>query len=58
MRAFGHDIPRLSWLNAKTYPHSNPRKNRPGLKPELTAALDDLWAQVFAELDEKSLDSQ
>ena len=32
-------VPRLSWLNVKTHPVSgNSRKNRPGLKPEHTAA--------------------
>jgi hypothetical protein len=33
-------IPKLGWLNVKTYPTSgNSRKNRSGLKPEHTAAL-------------------
>jgi len=36
---FGHDVPRLSWLSAKTYPQSNPRKNRPGLGPERVSAV-------------------
>ena len=32
-------IPRLGWLNGKTFQNSgNSRKNRPGLKPEHTAA--------------------
>lgn len=40
MRFFGHDIPRLSWLNAKTHRQSNGgRKNRSGYKQEHTAAL-------------------
>ena len=29
MRTFGHDAPRLSWLNGKTYPQQgDSRKNR------------------------------
>jgi hypothetical protein len=33
-------IPRLGWLNGKTFQNSgNSRKNRPGLKPEHSAAL-------------------
>jgi hypothetical protein len=33
-------IPKLGWLNGKTFQHSgNSAKNRPGLKPEHTAAL-------------------
>ena len=32
-------IPRLSWINGKSFQNSgNSRKNRPGLKPEHTAA--------------------
>jgi hypothetical protein len=31
MRTFGHDAPRLSWLNGKTYPQQgDSRKNRSG----------------------------
>ena len=33
-------VPRLGWLNGKTFQNSgNSRKNRSGLKPEHTAAL-------------------
>lgn len=36
---FGHDAPRLSWLNGKTYPQQgDSRKNRPGHAPEETDA--------------------
>jgi hypothetical protein len=42
MRFFGHDIPRLSWLNAKTFRQGNGgRKNRSGYKQEHIAALVD-----------------
>lgn len=35
MRTFGHDAPRLSWINGKTYPqHGDSRKNRSGRAPE------------------------
>jgi hypothetical protein len=35
MRTFGHDAPRLSWLNAKTFPQQgDSRKNRSGHAPE------------------------
>ena len=39
MRTFGRDIPRLSWLNAKTYPQQgDSRKNRSKHGPEETEA--------------------
>ena len=39
MRTFGHDIPHLSWLNAKTYPQQgDSRKNRPKHGSEETEA--------------------
>jgi hypothetical protein len=39
MRTFGHDAPRLSWINGKTYPtHFDSRKNRSGHAPEETEA--------------------
>ena len=39
MRTFGHDAPRLSWLNAKTYPQQgDSRKNRSKHGPEETEA--------------------
>ena len=38
MRTFGRDIPRLSWLNAKTFPQGDSRKNRSGHAPEETEA--------------------
>lgn len=42
MRFFGHDVPRLSWLNAKTFKQGNGgRKNRSGYKQEHTQALVD-----------------
>jgi hypothetical protein len=35
MRTFGHDVPRLSWLNVKTFPQQgDSRKNRSGHAPE------------------------
>jgi hypothetical protein len=35
MRTFGHGAPRLSWLNAKTFPQQgDSRKNRSGHAPE------------------------
>jgi hypothetical protein len=35
MRTFGHDIPRLSWIGAKTFPqHGISRKNQSGHGPE------------------------
>lgn len=41
---FGHDIPRLSWLNGKTYKqHGDSHKNRSRHAPEHAAAnLDHL----------------
>jgi len=34
-RPFGHDIPRLSWIGAKTYAqHGASRKNQSGHAPE------------------------
>jgi hypothetical protein len=46
---FGHNPPRLSWLGGKTFQHSgNTRKNRPGRKPEHTAALVDNSLGVLA----------
>ena len=39
MRTFGHDAPRLSWLNGKTYPQQgDSRKNRSKHGPEETEA--------------------
>ena len=39
MRTFGHDAPRLSWLNGKTYPQQgDSRKNRSKYGPEETEA--------------------
>ena len=39
MRTFGRDIPRLSWLNGKTYPQQgDSRKNRSKHGPEETEA--------------------
>jgi hypothetical protein len=39
MRTFGRDIPRLSWLNAKTFPQQgDSRKNRSKHGPEETEA--------------------
>ena len=36
---FGHNVPKLSWLGAKTCPtHFSSRKNRSGHAPEETAA--------------------
>ena len=36
---FGHDVPRLSWLNAKTFPQQgDSRKNRSGHAPEESEA--------------------
>jgi hypothetical protein len=35
MRTFGHNVPRLSWLNGKTYPQQgDSRKNRSRHAPE------------------------
>jgi hypothetical protein len=35
MRTFGHDAPRLSWLNVKIFPQQgDSRKNRSGHSPE------------------------
>ena len=36
---FGHDIPRLSWIGAKTFAqHGSSRRNRSGNAPEQAAA--------------------
>ena len=55
MRTFGRDIPRLSWLNAKTFPQGDSRKNRPGHAPEEAAARveNSLGALARQELKDR-----
>ena len=49
-------VPRLSWLNVKTHPHSgNSRKNRSGLKYEHTAALVE---NGLGKLSQKEFDTR
>ena len=54
MRTFGRDIPRLSWLNAKTYPQQGDfRKNRSGHAPEETEARVENGIGVLARQELK-----
>jgi hypothetical protein len=55
MRTFGHDIPRLSWLNGKTYPqHGMSRTRISGHGPEHREANREWWrrqADEFATVE-------
>ena len=56
MRTFGHDTPRLSWLNAKNYPQQgDSRKNRSKHGPEETEARveNSLGALARQELKDR-----
>jgi hypothetical protein len=54
MRTFGHDAPRLSWLNAKTFPQQgDSRKNRSGHAPEETEARVENGIGVLARQELK-----
>ena len=54
MRTFGHDAPRLSWLNGKTYPQQgDSRKNRSGHAPEETDARIENGTGVLARQELK-----
>ena len=54
MRTFGHDAPRLSWLNGKTYPQQgDSRKNRSGHAPEETDARIENGIGVLARQELK-----
>jgi hypothetical protein len=54
MRTFGRDIPRLSWLNAKTFPQQgDSRKNRSGHAPEETDARIENGIGVLARQELK-----
>ena len=54
MRTFGHDAPRLSWLNGKTYPQQgDSRKNRSGHAPEETDARIENCIGVLARQELK-----
>ena len=54
MRTFGHDAPRLSWLNGKTYPQQgDSRKNRSGHAPEETDARIEKGIGVLARQELK-----
>ena len=54
MRIFGHDAPRLSWLNGKTYPQQgDSRKNRSGHAPEETDARIENGIGVLARQELK-----
>ena len=54
MRTFGHDAPRLSWLNGKTYPQQgDSRKNRSGHAPEETDARIENGIAVLARQELK-----
>ena len=56
MRTFGHDAPRLSWLNGKTYPQQgDSRKNRSKHGPEETEARveNSLGALARQELKDR-----
>jgi len=56
MRTFGRDIPRLSWLNAKTFPQQgDSRKNRSGHASEEAAARvkNSLGALTRQELKDR-----
>ena len=49
-------VPRLGWLNGKTFQNSgNSRKNRSGLKPEHTAALVE---NGLGKLSQKEFDTR
>ena len=49
-------VPKLGWLNGKTYPISgNSRKNLSGLKPEHTAALVE---NGLGKLSQKEFDTR
>ena len=51
---FGHDAPRLSWLNGKTYPQQgDSRKNRSGHAPEETDARIENGIGVLARQELK-----
>ena len=55
MRTFGHDAPRLSWLNGKTYPQQgDSRKNRSGHAPEETDARIENGIGVLARQELKA----
>lgn len=50
---FPQDAPRLSWVNSKTHPSSNPRKNMSSHAPEHEAANLDhaaLTIEAFKKL--------
>ena len=47
-------IPRLSWLNAKTYKLGTSRKNAPGRKPEAIEAFVENASRAFAVEIEKA----
>jgi hypothetical protein len=54
MRTFGHDAPRLSWLNAKTFPQQgDSRKNRSGHSPEERKARVENGIGVLARQELK-----
>ena len=56
MRTFGHDAPRLSWLNGKTYSQQgDSRKNRSKHGPEETEARveNSLGALARQELKDR-----
>ena len=54
MKTFGRDIPRLSWLNAKTYPlQGDSRKNRSKHGPEETEARVENGIGVLARQELK-----
>jgi hypothetical protein len=56
-RPFGHDIPRLSWIGAKTFSqHGSSRRNRSGNAMEHAAANKTnllLAAEVLAHIGEQ-----
>ena len=54
MRTFGRNIPRLSWLNAKTFPQQgDSRKNRSKHGPEETDARIENGIGVLARQELK-----
>lgn len=54
MKTFGHDIPRLSWLNGKTYPQQgDSRKNRSKHGSEETEARVENALGVLARQELK-----
>ena len=54
MRTFGHDAPRLSWINAKTFPQQgDSRKNRSGHSPEEREARVENGIGVLARQELK-----